>query len=134
MMIRMLPDVQKSLLAVATTEIFVPLTGWYTTLEAMSLLQVVLVLTGKSGNFQCRLGIQIASTNTEDQGSAVNPASAASQVTTAGTETFLRFDPNGASDGNIDASMYFRLGVFCSLSSGSTPAVGNVLLRGACWR
>ncbi|MCB9700129.1 MAG: hypothetical protein H6738_25295 [Alphaproteobacteria bacterium] len=134
MLIRTLPDIHKSVMAVGTTEVFYPLTAWYTSLEAASLLQLVLVLTGKSGNFQCRLGIQVASTSTEDQGTAVNPASASTQVTTSGSETFLRFDPNGASDGNIDGSMYFRLGVFCSLSSGSTPAVGNVLLRGTCWR
>lgn len=103
--VRVLPDVQKSVLAAGTTEVFYPLTGWYLTLEAASILQVVFVLMGKSGNFQCRLGLQVASTNTEDQGTAVNPASYSSQISTSGSETFMRFDPNGASDGNIDSYM-----------------------------
>jgi hypothetical protein len=110
------------------------MTPWYSTLEAASLLGVILVLAGKTGNFQCRIGIQTADTTTDSPNAAVNPSAATAQVTTAGTRTWIRFDPNGASDGDIDASAYFRVGVFFSLSSGSTPAAGSVQLVDLGWR
>lgn len=117
----------------SANELFEPLTGWFHTLEALNAISAVLALAGKSGNFQCRFGIQTVTTTPDSINAALNPASAATQLTAAGTLQLVRFDPNGATDGNIDAATSFRVGVLYSLS-GSTLAVGDVELRNLCWR
>lgn len=134
MVIRQLQSIQKQLTATSTTEVFEPLTGWFNTLEAAQLIQLVLILANKSGNFQCRIGIQSATTTTDDANTPVNPSSYSSQIGTAPTRTFMRWDPSGATDRNIDTAAAFRVGVFSSLSSGSVPAYGNVEVRGLSWR
>jgi hypothetical protein len=134
MNIRTLPNIQRDFLATSTTEVFYPMTPWYPTLEAAFLLGTVLALISKgSGNFQCHLGIQTAPTDTDVPAAAVNPTSAATQVA-AVSKTYLRFDPNGATEGNIDAAVSFRVGVFVSLSAGTTPCVGTVALQSLSWR
>jgi hypothetical protein len=134
MMIRTLPTLQRDLLATATTEVFYPMTPWYSTLECLASLSVVFTLISKGGgNFQCRLGIQTATTDTDVPSGAVNPASAATQVT-AVSKSLLRFDPNGATEGNIDTAASFRVGVFVSLTSGAIPSVGTVALQNLTWR
>lgn len=134
MVIRQIPSIQKQLTATSVTEVFEPFTGWFNTLEAAQIIQLVLILANKSGNYQCRIGIQSATTTTDDVNAPVNPASYAAQIATAPTRTFMRWDPSGATDGNIDTAAAFRVGVFSSLSSGTTPAYGNVELRGLSWR
>ncbi|MEQ1571814.1 MAG: hypothetical protein ABMA64_39675 [Myxococcota bacterium] len=134
MFLRTFPVLHVRLDATSVTEMFRPLTKWYHTTEALTVLSTVLVLSNKNGNFQCRLGIQTATVVTDDANNPLNPASAPTQVSTAPNRSLLRFDPNGATDGNIDAAMYFRIGVFYSLSSGSTPAQGDVRLEGLSWR
>jgi hypothetical protein len=110
------------------------MTPWYPTLECYLALSVVLALVSKGGgNFQCRLGIQTATSDPDVPSGAVNPASAATQVA-AVSKSLLRFDPNGASEGNIDTAAWFRVGVFVSLSSGATPSVGTVALQNLSWR
>ncbi len=105
MNIRTLPNIQRDFLATSTTEVFYPMTLWYPT----------------------------ATTDTDEPSGAVNPASAATLVT-AVSKTYLRFDPNGATEGNIDAAVSFRVGVFVSLSAGTTPCVGTVALQSLSWR
>lgn len=130
---RQLPPVSRSLQTSTTTEIFEPLTGWFSTLEAKDLLQVVLTLAFAQ-NFQCRLGIQTA-TKTKD---SLNAATAFADVTLAavlnssGSQVFGRVDPNGASDGNIDTAMWFRLGVMYK-AVGAGQSRGDVILE-AHWR
>jgi hypothetical protein len=132
--IRTFPNIQKDLLATATTEVFYPLTPWYPSLECVVAITTVLTLVSKgAGNFQFRFGVQTASTDIDVPSGALNPASAVTQVAAVG-KTFLRFDPNGATEGNIDGSMFFRVGVFVSLSSGAVPAVGTVALQSLSWR
>jgi hypothetical protein len=133
MIIRTLPSVQKECQATALTEVFFPMTPWYPSLECANALATVLAVTSKSGNFQCRLGIQSAVADVDNAGAAVVPASTQTQVTTV-TKTYLRFDPNGATEGNIDAGAFFRVGVFVSLSAGTVPASGTVVLQALSWR
>jgi hypothetical protein len=132
--LRTFPPIYRRLETSSLTELFEPFTGWFHTLEALNALSAVLVLAGKSNQFQCRFGIQTATTSLDATNAVVNPASAATQLGTAGTQQLVRFDPNGASDGNIDAATSFRVGVLYSLSSGSTLSSGDVELRNLCWR
>lgn len=76
------------------------------------------------------LGIQTTNRVDGQYDAALVPASAATYLTAAGTQQLIRFDPNGATDGNIDASLLFRIGVFVSLSSGSTLVTGTIQLQG----
>jgi hypothetical protein len=55
----------------------------------------------------------------------VNPSDASTQLTSAPSDVFFSFDPNGAGDGNIDTATWFRLGVMYSLASGTTPGQGD---------
>jgi hypothetical protein len=132
--VRQLPKRSTRVTATTTTEVFVPLTDWYRTLEALQALQVVLTLAGVSGGLQVRLGIQTAQKSIDNLSAAVPFADAtlAAYLTTAGSQVFARVDPNGASDGNIDAAMWFRVGVFHKLAAAGT-GVGDVSLEAA-WR
>ena len=102
----------------------------------MSIIQAVIVLANKSGNFQCRIGLQTADVSLDDLNNPVNMTSTpmATQVGTEGSRTLLRWDPNATGDGNIDAAAYFRVGVLYSLSSAGVPGQGDVELQGLCWR
>lgn len=133
MLIRTFPAMKKQLTATSSNELFEPFTGWYHTLEVASAIASVLILANKTGNFQFRFGIQTATTQTESANDPLNPSAVSSQITTV-TRSFIAFDPKGASDGNIDAHCYFRVGVMYSLSSGSTPGQGLVGMEALCWR
>lgn len=124
---------KRQLTATSTTEIFEPLTDWYHTLEVASAITAVLVLANKTGNFQCRFGIQTATTQIDSANDPLNPSAVNTQITAAG-RSFIGFDPKGASDGNIDVHAYFRVGIMYSLSSGSTPGQGLVGFEALCWR
>lgn len=134
MFLRTFPPIYRRLQTDTTTEQFEPLTGWFHTLEAAMAICAVLALQGKSGNFQCRFAIQTATTSLDAVNSVLNPASASTQLGTAATQQLVRFDPNGASDGNIDAAIMFRVGVLYSLSAGSTLAGGDIEVRNLAWR
>jgi len=117
-----------------TTEVFQPITDWCSSLEALSLVTVFLWIKRKTGNFQCRLGIE----SCQSEHGTVNQTSLAAdsaQMSTLGVSSgkFYRFDPNGASDGNIDAGTKFRLGI---LYSSSTAVTGQGVVRweGMAWR
>jgi hypothetical protein len=134
--IRQLPRWTKKLTATSTNEVCEPVTDWFNTLECLSLLQALLVLAGKGGMFQCRLGIQTAAAtpDEEDAPQAFGTDPYDDQVTAAATPKHYRLDPNGASDGNIDTKMWFRLVIWYSLASGSTSASGTPYIDGISWR
>jgi hypothetical protein len=134
MLVRLLPTARTTIRATSTDELFEPMTEWFHTLEAAERIRGMFNLSAKSGNFQCRLGIQTAPTSLDDVDAPTSVTEHSSQITTAATKTFIDFDPSGASSGNIDAKTYFRLGVLYSLSSGAVPSRGDVRLVGFCWR
>jgi hypothetical protein len=133
-MVVIMPKLIKRLIAQSTTEVCEPITPWVDSLEALSAIAVAIVMTGKSGNFQCRIGIQTATATTDTVNAVVNPsvpATADDQITAVGA-TLVRFDPNDGSNGNIDAHKYFRL-LICYSSSSGVPASGDLEIS-ASWR
>jgi hypothetical protein len=134
MNVRTMPKREKRLTATTTGEVFEPMTDWVDSLEAQTALSLVVGLAGVSGGFQCRVGIQTATKDrdTVNPAAAFNDATLAAYLTTAGSKTFGRVDPNGSLDGNIDTAKYFRLGILYKLAAAGT-GVGDVSLE-ASWR
>lgn len=126
MNVRKLPPVRKTVTAYSLTEVFQPITPWMSTLEAATAIRGTVALFDKTGNFQCRPAIQVAVKSERDVNAPTSIASHATQMGTGGTEQFVSFNPNDATDGNIDSGSMFRFGFFYSLSAGSTPAVGTI--------
>ncbi len=129
-MITQLKDGQKALEAYSTTEVFIPISGWIDSIKALTKLVGYFTLNTKTGNFQYRLGIQ----TTNDKLTLNTPASITSdsgQQSTVGPASAKRyaFDPTGATDGNVGTAMYFRIGLLCSISSG-TVGTGVVSWQG----
>jgi hypothetical protein len=132
MLVRTFPNIRRYLTAIGTTDVFEPMTDWAHTIEAASAIQGVLMVRQISGTFRVRLGIQTATSTLNQQGPVTSLAAYPLYYNTAGTGTFFRFDPNGASDGNIDAGAYFRLGLLYNFTG--TAGQGDIELQGLAWR
>lgn len=130
MFIRTFPNIQRYLTAISVNDLFEPMTPWFHSLEAASAIQGVLAVRAMAGTFRVRLGIQTATSTLNTQGNPTSLAAYASYFT-SGTN-FFRFDPNGASDGNIDAAAYFRLGLLYNFTG--TAGQGDTELQGLAWR
>lgn len=132
-MITEMPKITKRLTALSTSEQHEPITPWVDSLEALSAVAVLITLAGKVGTFQCRIGVQTCNDPNSVNGivAPAVPATADDQISALGS-TLVRFDPNDASNGNIDGYKRFRLVVSFS-SSGAVPAAGDVTLE-ASWR
>ena len=132
MLVRTFPNIRRFLTAIATSDIFEPMTGWHHSLEAATAIQGVLVVRSQSGTWRVRLGIQTATALLDSQNTPTSLASYSSYFNTVGAGNFFRFDPNGATDGNIDAGAYFRFGVLHNFTA--TAGQGEVELQGLAWR
>ena len=75
MPIRTFAPIRKQLTARSTTEEFEPYTPFYLSMEAISAISLVLMIGYKTGNFQCRIGIQTCDKLIEQANAPLNPAS-----------------------------------------------------------
>lgn len=112
-----------------TAEYFEPLTPWMPSIHTGSGVQAFVYLLEKTGNFRVRMGVQTANVNQAPN----TPASLTSQATfvsTVGPASGLlyRFNPNGATDGNITAAASYRIGLLYSLSAAGSGS-GSVRIE-----
>jgi hypothetical protein len=112
------------------------MTLFYPSLEAATAIQGVIALTTKTGNGQVRLGIQTAVTTIDVGANPLNPASAASFVSSTGPVNglFFRFDPNTIPNGLISSGAFFRVGLLYSLSAAGVPSTLVANVTGLMWR
>jgi hypothetical protein len=136
-----IPDGKIRLTTDTTTEVFQPITDWLSSMEAITAVTAFLFLAGKTGNFQCRLGIQTCSDPDAPNGPGSLGADG-TQIGTAGTTNgrIYHFDPTTGANGNIGAAgaygvgvCQFRLGILYSLSAAGTGQ-GEVGWKGLAWR
>jgi hypothetical protein len=106
--------------ATSTTAVFTPLTGWMPTVNITQLRCVVSVVN-RTTNLQVTLGIQSALVDPEN---ANAPAACGAAISTAG-RTFRDVDVTQAATGNVNANMWFRIGVLAA-STGATVETGTV--------
>lgn len=124
----LLPPISKRLTAVTNVVQFEPYYPWLPTVVAMQILRTVLALANRTSTFEARLGIQTALTDPDmDAQDPVAPTDASNAYRTAVGRYLIAFDPTGTSDGNIDAFMYWRIGVIYQATSAGV-AQGDVTL------
>lgn len=112
-----------------TSDLWQDMSPWFPTIGVFG-VRGVLVLAEKSGNFRVHIGIQTATTDREIANSPLNPTvggTGLGYVATQGKNLY-DFDPTNASNGNIAASAYFRIGLLYS-STDATIGRGNVVLH-----
>jgi hypothetical protein len=128
------PDGEVRLTADSNTELWQPITGWGSVLEALTAVVCLLYISQKTGNFQMRLGIQ-SCTSEEVPSSPSAVGSDNGQISAVGVAVgkTYRFDPNAAGNGDIDSAVKFRIGILYS-STGATTAQGSVAWQGLAWR
>ena len=68
----------------STANSFVPLTGWLSALQA-EVVKAVVVMSGKTGNFRCRLSYRVATTSPESPGSWNADVTGTSYIDTDGS-------------------------------------------------
>jgi hypothetical protein len=105
-----------TLAAASITEVFIPTTGWMSTNQVGS-FRGYGELRGKTGNFQCRPGVQLC--NDPRNPSAANPIG--SVITADGC-----LDASAYTTVSTVAARYMRFGWLVSLTSGSTLGTGFV--------
>jgi hypothetical protein len=114
------PTLEKRLTAFSTAEVFEPFTEW-TSAKGVDRVRVIVKVLAESGEFQGRLGVQTAVclTDTTGAGGRQDPTTIGSQ--NVGEGEFI-IDTNLA----LTTVSQFRLGWWCSLTSGSSPGQADV--------
>lgn len=117
---RLLAPWSGHLVAVSTTNQFVPITGW---MPAMSVVKfaATYVVASLTGNFQVKLTYRTATTSPESP-DAWDTTGLGSLVS-ANTE-----DNSGELTPTTTGKMWIQLGLMYSLSSGSTPGQADVMV------
>lgn len=112
----------QNVVATNTTAVFVIMTGWMPTI-AIQRLRSVLAVVNRSTNLQVQLAIQTATSDIEKANAPV----ALGNVISTQTQALVDEDVTQALKGDVNAHMYFRLGVLVS-STGATVESGTVSL------
>jgi hypothetical protein len=114
-----------SVVSTTTTPVFQAMTGWMPTI-AIQQLRCVISVVNRSPNLSVTLGIQTAQTDPEI---ANGPLAIGPAIVVPG-RAFRDIDVTVVGNGNVNASMWFRLGVFAA-SAGVAVETGTVSLTPA---
>jgi hypothetical protein len=124
-----LPTVTKRLFAVKDVAQFEPYYPWMGTVLCKELLRAVLAMGQRDLNFEAAIGIECATTDPDTDAIApMRPTDTSNSYKTAVGRYLIQFDPNGTSDGNIDACMYWRIGIIYQATTGNSAVGGDVSL------
>lgn len=123
MRIEELPRVRVQLVAPDTTELWMDVTAYIRTL-GLTGFRGRIIITDKTGNFSCRVGIQTYAADPETPSAALAPTvgTGLSAITTISRNLF-DFDPSDASNGNTDSGKHgCRLGLLYKSTGGVARA------------
>jgi hypothetical protein len=89
----------------------------------------VIVVAERAGPFRVRIGIQTATTDVEIANAPISPSvgSGLGYVQSV-AKLMFNFDPTNASNGDINAHAYWRLGLLYSSATVNTFARGDAIL------
>lgn len=105
----------------STANSFLPLTGWLPALQA-EVMKAVVVMTGKTGNFRCRLSYRTATTSPESPGSWNADVAGTSYMDTDGS-----YNTDEVSM-SVSAAMWVQVGLQFNSTSAGVFSTANLTI------